>query len=702
MKKLLWILLLTCFSLKMNAQGALNYLTSTEGGCAYEVHLHADHLYVGAATTLKIYDLTGPNHEPGTLHFQQRFLSNIDYIEVKDDFLYLCVNHDGLYKFDLSSGPTTPVLVDHFVPSGIDESIYDISFYGDSIFAASKTKLNLLLNAPGSISYISTVVSYTGNSRIRGLDIKDSLLAYTVAYSPLAIEDGVYLLNLNDLSQLDFYHDTWGFPMEVYFGQSNELLHVMGGKHKNPFVFDGRYYVLDYSTPTSMSFEYEDTILGIVLLGSVAMPMSAKIINDTIYVSTQGGREDGWEVSDGTPGTNNVYVYDATNPSGVTFLGDIYAGLYHFDTDIDETTRIMYVASEWYGVLTMDVNDIYAEVDLGKTLTGGWCSGSGYANNRLVEASEGYGVRLFDLTDKENPILLAEDTAVGFCRAISISDSAEYVYGWFLTKAGLRVYDGNTLALLGSTMVSPLLKTEFGRSRFRNDKVAVISDDKTIVVGDVSSPTAPVITHYRSKPNLNDLLFHPNGELFALANDSIIVFDPATMTILGSISADLFQSFKAFTLSNDTLWVFHKGMGEGIARFIYNPISHALTLDVSSPYVMDVSSAGAVHMTHDDTLLYISSALDSLKAIRKAIPYEEVGVYNHGADFISDNLWGVKDLYFKDGYLFLNEYFGQTSIFGASSLMTEIEEPTLIQPVNELTVYPNPANHEVFVRTSVE
>src|SRR5687767_12420706 len=110
--------LLTCLilSLALAAQSpsSLPYLASTDGGSAYEIAYYSNHVYAGCANTLEIYDLTGPNQTPGTLRYKKRFISNIDQIQVRNGFLYLCVNHDGLWKFDISSNPALPGFVAHY------------------------------------------------------------------------------------------------------------------------------------------------------------------------------------------------------------------------------------------------------------------------------------------------------------------------------------------------------------------------------------------------------------------------------------------------------------------------------------------------------------------------------------------------------------------------------------------------------------
>lgn len=661
----LLLVLLIC-SQRGWGQGPLNLLAHTEGGAAYEVCFHGGLLYVGAANTLMVYDLSGPGHIPGNKLQQRRFGSNITQMLVHNGFLYLCANHDGLWKLDLTANPANPPVVAHWAPADLDESLYDVAFKGDSIVLAAKRKLLLLKDNGGSFGLLQTISSLTGTGRFHGVDIKDNLLAYTVGLS--AVSDGVGLVDLDNLQQLGFYSSTLGDPLEVYFGQGRDLLHVLGGTIFNLFTKDGLYFALEYSNPASMTEVFRDTLPGFGLL-SISQPMSAELLNDTLYIATQGALPAG-----GLMGglTGNVWVYDGSQSGSVSLVGSVYAGLYHFDLAIDAANRVMHVASEWYGVLSMDIRDLQNASELGRVRTGGWCSGSAAAQDRLVEASEGHGIRLFDIADPSAPLLLAEDTAVGFARAVSISDSGDYVYGWFLTNANLRVFQGDSLDLVGDYTFSGLgINGEFEKSRHEDGRIAVIRNpgpNSQVLVADVSNPALPILEHVRRRSHLKDLVFLPGGSLLAVQRDSLVVFNAFTMAIWGGAlpSAGPGQQFMAATYSQDTLYVFSRSnSGQFISKYTFGISSAQLTFISSAPFAM--GSAYRVHLAADDSLLYISGSLDELQAVTKSTPHVAIAEAVHSADFIRDDLWGVTDLYRAGGLLFHNHYFGQTSIYGPAA-----------------------------------
>jgi hypothetical protein len=685
MKKLLLLCAFICLSPILRSQTPLNFVSATVGGSAYEICYYDNYVFAGCANTFRVYDLTGPNNKPDNIHYEERFISNIDQMLVHDGYLYICANHAGLLKYDIAD-PENPVFVDEYIPADLQESIYDIAFYGDSLLVAAKNKL--LVIDGNTLDLLSVYNTYGGDARIRGIDIKDSLMAYTVAY-PLFFnpETGVYLVDLNTMTELDFYQNTGTAQCEVYFGQSTELLHVMGGQIS--IGMDGYYFALNYSDPSNIYLEYDDTIFGIPIVSSISAPMSAFIVNDTVYISTQGGGPYG-----GGPVSGQLYVYDATVEGNIQFLTDIYGGLYHFDADFDPANRKMYIASEWYGILTVDFNDIYAEINHGKTLTGGWCHGSAQAGDRLVEANEGYGIRLFNVADRSNPFLIDEDTTVGFCRAVAMDETADYVYGFFLTGKHFRVYDANTLDLVADTTIEPMFTflVNFQNARYDQNRIAVIEEilfsAKRIVVMDVSNPLLPAVDFKFVKDNAEQVQWLSDGNLLVCAQDSLVVYDGATMAVLSGVAAETGMQFKALAAWEDTLHIFESGATDSIGTYYYNAATNILEYLSSSPYTM--LSDDKILMTTDDTLIYISSSLDSLRGLEKVAPHNQVAVYNHGADHIHDGLWGVQDLYYNDGYLFLNEYMGQTTILNTLPFDDSGLESEEIR--HALSVYPNPSS----------
>ena len=667
------------FSFNLLSQSNLQFQSATKGAACYEVCYYNNHLYAGAGNTLIAYKLDGPNASPGTVTFQHRFRSNIDNIQVRNGFMYVSSNHSGLSKWNVAN-PDVPVFVTEYVPAALDEAVYDIAFFGDTIFAALKTKMAVLRDSGGVLTLLSTFAQKTGTTRIHGLDVKGNMLAFTVGFSSNNAIDGVYIYNASSLNQIGFYNQTFCDPHEVLFGQNTNLLHVMGGTNG----LDGLFYSLDLSNPANPVAVFQDTVQGYILLGSIAQPMNAEIINDTVYVATQGGQHIPFTI----PFTCGTYVYSATSNNNVHYVTALNSGLYHFDIAIHN--KKMYVASEWYGVVSVDISDLNNEAEYSRVLTGGWAIGADKYGNKLVQANEGYGIRLYDVSNIQNPVLIAKDTLVGFCMNADFSSNGNYVYAYYLTNQQFKVFDvNNNFQMIGS------LNTDVGEKRtcVYQHKAISASSNKVFII-DVSTPANPQIQSQLSI-TINDMLVTPNGKLVMATNDSIRVYDiTGTSPIwLESVArANFLQSFKTLAFYKDTLYAYTANYG--LTRYLFNNTNNTLSEDAhvvlphTNPHCMAVDSFG----------LYVGFTEYGVEIYnKKTLAY--VNNYLHGLEFMYDNLWGIQDLFCKDNLIFLVEYFGQTSIFSNDNNNTiGLNELSTNSRRSLLKVFPNPVKNKLFVQ----
>ena len=127
---------------------------------------------------------------------------------------------------------------------------------------------------------------------------------------------------------------------------------------------------------------FSDTVNGIPFGFAVAAPLNAEIMNDTVYVATTAGLRPG-----GPLDTTFIHVYDATDPANVHQIAYLPAGLWHFDVTLDPP--YYHVASEWFGILTVDISDFGKPAIVGKTLTGGWSLSSHRHGNRPRRGKRG-------------------------------------------------------------------------------------------------------------------------------------------------------------------------------------------------------------------------------------------------------------------------------------------------------------------------
>lgn len=686
---------LFCFSLffqSVYAQDSLRFLSATTGAACYQVEYYNNHLFAGTGTTLRVYDVNG--NPPFNLLFEYRFRSIILDLKVKNNFLYVAANHDGISKWDISD-ISNPVKLYEYVPDSLDEAAHDIAFFGDTLFVAYYKKVGVFFDNGTAFQKITSFGHISGGGYIAGGDIKGSVYAYTVGrngYSGLT-PDGIYFRDAMTFAYISSYPQTFAAPEDVIFGKNSALLHVMGGAQNtyNPFDPRGLFYTLDISNVNSPQLIYSDTLPGFIGL-AVAGAINAVNINDTIYIATNAALEPGWALPD--PASGQIYVYDASNPSNVNFLTSIYAGLWHFDLDINNNR--LYVASEWYGIKTLDISNIYNENDLGNTLTGGWGMKGDKYGNTLMIANEGYGIKKFDISTISQPLLtgtaLYTGDAAGFCQELKFSANGNYIYALFQTYNQFGIYDANNLALTGS--IQNIGGVSYGKTDLLvwGTKIFIKANTgstDSLRVIDVSNPALPFIEASYSI-SVNNMKMDNNGRLFLCNNDGIYIYDVSSGSF-NLIASQLFstgiQDGKELAVINDTIFVYVTW--KGLVRYIFNSTFNTITEDATTslgtlgtPQAMDADQFG----------LYVGFTKFGLYAYDKQT-LAQTNWFRTGLDLKGfADIWPITDLFCKDNLIFLNEYFGQTTILTMDNSITTGESLIPLSQFCDFTIYPNPFN----------
>lgn len=680
---LLTLLALLSFIDSTFAQNSLKALSSTTGAACYRILYHNQYLYAGTGNTLQVYEVT-PSGPPYTLRAERRLGSTIADIQQKDGFLYLAANHAGISKWDLSD-PASPSLVAAYQPENLDEAAYDISFFGDSLFVAYKAKVAVFLDQGNTFTLLDRFAIQTGNGKVRGGAIKDSIYACVASYG--GASDGVYLYHAHTYQLLGNYPQPYCDPEDVEFGQQTPLLHVLGGSQTttNPFDPKGCFYSLDITDPTAPTRAYIDTVNTIIGLG-ISAPQSAVIINDTIYVATQAGMDPDYQIFQ--PATGQIYVYDATDPANIHRITTLYAGLWHFDLAIHE--RVIHVASEWYGILTLDISDLMNEFEVGRTLTGGWNTGTAVHGDRMAVANEGYGFKVFDISNPAAPQLVGVNSDSNFCMTLEYSQNGDYIYGYYYTRDGFRVYDAHTLQKVAS------LPGRNGSSHAWLWKDQAISlywrtvGARQIFFTDVSDPFNPILdTSYQYKAN--DILVDDQGKLFLTHNDSLTVLDLGNdKAFVTSVKAGFLQNFHSLAKYKDTVFVYVSN--KGLVRYLFDDQANVLIEDAIFPLPYGKPS----FMAADSLGLYIVDIEAGMFAYDKA-SLTQTGYYRTSREFVFTHIWGPQDLFCENGLIFLVEYFGQTTILSnKEGNLLPVENR--MEPLPGPIVFPNPFRQQTTIQ----
>ena len=676
MKLIIFLLLIIPFSYT-GAQDSLRFISGTTGAACKDIKYYDGYLYVATGSTFRVYDAsTPPSYD---MVFEYRYKSTIMDLVIVDKMLYVAANYDGMSKWDLNR-PVKPVKL-YDIPCGSSGlPMLDVSIAGDTIYLARFKKMSAYKDHGESYTAIGDFGSVTGTGRLYGADVKDGICAYTVA-DAFSLQNGVYLYRTGDFSLISHYVQSFCWPENVIWGKNNDILHVLGGTN----TVNGLFYSLNISDSLHPQVIFCDTILGVPFGWATADPLNAVNVNDTIYVATTAGMKPG-----GPLDTSYVHVYDATDPADIHLINYIPAGLWHFDVAVNEP--YCYIASEWYGIKTVDIGDFNHPVDLGNTPTGGWNTGSDKYGNFLVVANEGYGFKLFDLSKILEPSLAGVNNDPGFCMKAKFSDNGEYIYTINMSYESFRVYETATLQKVGA--IQPSVGT--GKFAVYHDRAFVEQETGGNVLNiiSVTDPASPYVDSTFSMA-INDMAVS-GGKLFITGNDSIVVYDidDHHFNEIASVIVESGQNAKEMAVYDDTAYVFVTQ--KGLVEYRLANDSTGYSLDEISTFSLPYGEPS--YMAADTFGIYLSYRTNGLFACDRQTLAPE-GFFRGELDTKGYvNQYGVQDLFCKDHLVFLVEYFSQTSILTHDSTFSfGIHE---VMPDNgcHVLAYPNPGADRIIFR----
>ncbi|MDD3876497.1 MAG: T9SS type A sorting domain-containing protein [Bacteroidales bacterium] len=670
------ILLFVSFYFSALSQNNLQFLSATTGAACQSIKYYNNYVFTGTGSTLRSYYVGAGHTTPYQYVFEYRYISQIIRMTVKDHYLYVAANYDGMTKWDISN-PALPVKVFEILPDSTGMSTQAMAFKGDTIFLAQFSKVCAYKDLGNSFLKISNVCFPPLFGSINGIDIKDNLLAYTV--TQVGGQNGVYIRDLNNNVLLSFYQ-VGGFLMEnVIWGINNNLLHVMAGTN----TVEGYFFTLDVSNPALPSKVFEDTVLGVPYGLAMALPYNAENHNDTIYVANWGGMKPG----DLT--TCYIRVYDASDTSDVHLINYLPAGLWHFDMTVHNTK--MYVASEWYGIKTVDVSDMMNPVDEGNTLTGGWNISSDAWGNYLAVANEGYGFKLYNISDPQNIQLIKVKNDPGFCFNACFSHDGQYIYTTNLTYQGLRVYRSDSLIQTGFIQAAVCN----GRFLVHGNRIFSKLDNKLNII-DVSNPYAPVVSSSVTM-TINDMALG-NDKLFISNNDSIMIYDVSgsNFNIVALVSMPFNQDAKMMAAYGNELFVFVTN--KGLVKYILNNNGGNYSLVEDNTFAL--SMGPPTFMAVDSFGLYMAYRKNGLFQYNRNT-LSQTGFYRTGLDYRKyTDMYGVQNLFCKNSLVFLVEYFSQTSILSGNPNFATIS--TFEQKKTGISFYPNPAKDFITIKIGAQ
>jgi len=669
MKKVFLLVTALFFLFQAHSQNTLQFLGATTGAACQSVKYFQDYIFTGTGSTLRFYYVGSGSVMPYSYSFECRYKSEIIRMRIYNHYLFVCANYDGLTKWDIAD-PAHPVRIFDIQPDSAGMATQGVAIKGDTIYLAQYNKMCAYKDHGNTYTKIANFAIPQFGSTVVGVDVKNSLCA--VSQQHWGNQNGVWLYDANTFAFISFYQQGAFLSENVIFGKNNNLLHVMSGTSINQFAPDGLFYTLDVSNPASPQKIYSDTVNGIYL-AAIALPYNAENINDTIYVANWGAIK-----PNGPLDTCYIRAYDASNPANVHLIKYLPGGLWNFDMTLNG--KKMYVASEWYGILSVDLQDFQHPQVLGKTTTGGWNCDADVYGNKMAVANEGFGYKLYDISDPAFPVLVRQNEDLGFCVHIKFSSDGKYIYSGNLTYQGLRIYKADSLIQTG------YIQQAVCNGRFIVVNHRIFSElNNSLVIIDVSNPYMPFVDTTISI-GINDMAA-VDEKLFVAGNDSIAVFDVSGNNFqqIASVALSGNQDAKCIAVYNNFCYAYvaNKGLVKYSLDFL-NP-----GFDLQEVSITSLVNGTPTIMAADTFGLYCAYRLYGLFAYDHST-LTQTGWYRGGLDYRRlPNQYGVQNLFCKNNMIFLVEYFCQTSVLTNDDNFNSFN--TLPVANNEPVVYPNPA-----------
>jgi len=689
--------LLTALAINNFAQTDLNRIGQTPGGSAFHVNYDSitKHLFVGAGTSLWVYDMANPE-EPVILA-KRPFLGLINESVLSGNTLFIAATHDGVYALDITSD--TLAIFDHYAVDGAgDIGAYDICLSDDTLFVADKFKVRRLKYTPETgFTHIEPDFALFGSFCVTE---KGNYLA--VGKQPSGT---IEIYNKDNLMTAvsSWKNSKIRTVQHLQFSDSdNNIIYVCGGPTN---LFSKSWFfsleLLDNQLIAIDSFD----VSGIILLAQANIrDMDSR--NDTLYIATTCAVDSNM----GAP-MSYIPVIDASGlPSEkMDMFSYVNPGLWHFDVSLMDGTPYLATASEWLGVVINDVSALQPLDTLPLMATGGWTQKARVIGNTLWVAHEGWGLAAYNidslkftngymthsmllhLYDQENHFFVGEFEFLNDTLLL-LSDGTVYnlkpwqqggqpqpvyelnckgvSYNNTLTNNGQRLVVGSEIAGLFQQMS---LFDPFDPNGNSLKTIDLYNNPESIaVVADT--------VFYGLKPDAlrSDVFLAAS----VIRDDDFILIDtvllPFNLSDLNAVSVE--NNIVAIGKGNIVAWYLWDGSGFSFLNSIFDPNMNAVDIILKNNYLYVADKMNGVKI-FDISSGTLAGQYNQKSGWAGNFGYQDICLDDDGVIYLSD---------FNAGVIMI-ERFDQT-------LGTDNDENLLNVTKDDILIFPNPSSSFITVK----
>ena len=631
----------------------LSMVGYSKGAASLEIDTGAGLVYVGAGSTMKVFE---SGAEPPLVQLGDfRVHSLIHDLKLADGVLFVAANNDGVWALDVTDPGAVRSLA-HVVPVD-EEAAYDITVVHATLYVATPSNVTVYRLEGDALTRIGAFGWVEGTDYVTGCDVRGSTCAVTVSTRSsggVGSRNGVFFYDrFTGEEAMPFYHQEGGFPEDVLFPEdSGDAIFVLGGG--NILMMQGYFYILDLRGGAPVKSQ-EFLVQGVFPGFDMVSVFNAASRNDTLFVTTTGG----WDFGEEAAG---VWVFDCTDPFDVSQIAWVPQGLLYFDTALDG--NLLHVASEWYGVVTVDITDLDATEILGNTVTGGWNVATAVNGDWVVNALEGYGFEILDISDPAAPEVLTHDDNPGFCNSIAFSEDRSLVFGGYLSTGGFRIFDVTGVGGGGDPVLLSNLQNITAAKRIApvGDRVYVARPINGVTRIDISDPSNPRVCCTGSifLGDHQDIVAHGDSVIAACGGRiQAFLFTDDAATQAGNIIPPWFwfTSCDAVAWRDGNIWVpwQNKGVYRYEARFEGGEF-------VFTEAASRIESGDYGYITVDEKYVYVLRKTEGRMLVLDRETLEQVAGFTASGGYRDLPFYGVTDVKEQDGFVFVTDYFSQLNI----------------------------------------
>ena len=441
MKCIAIILMLGClFPTALLRGQEVEYVGSTLfAGLIRSVEISNGYAYCAGDHSLQIFSISDP--ENPSLASGYRFLSEVEYAFVHDDFAYVIGDSADIHIIEISD-PTNPIALN---PINIDCPTW--------------------IHFEGNLAHVSTC-----STGIYIYDISDPA-------NPLL--EGQYLEDWGGFSQI-FIRDHF-----AYLSYASEFIIIDVSEWDNP-SFAGSYeaparikemqvignycYILWFNWEIGSGIQIIDIsdLYDPFMIGSISVNSAHdfSVIGDYAYILG-----------------NNLEIFDISDPSSPILIGTFPANDFWITVDSDNA----YIAGISFGIL--DVSDPYNPVRTGSYHLPGWVKDVFIVGDYAYTANSIFDIYVVDIGDPENATPVGRDSSFGIFSDVFVS----YPYAYYLARPfGFNIFD------ISDPHNPVLLSSEFypgdpDEVYVKDDRAYIAAGVWGLVIMDVSDPGDPFV-----------------------------------------------------------------------------------------------------------------------------------------------------------------------------------------------------------------